>query len=162
MKNYLNEKTWHELFEWGIFIKGIDGLIETIAGFSLLLVSKIALNNIFIFLAKGELVEDPKDFFVTYISAYLQHLSVDTKIFVALYILIHGLVKIFLAVMLYKEKLWVYPIAIWFEMLFIAYQTYRFIYNHSLLLAVFIIFDMLFLLIIWHEYRNKINLKTVG
>jgi uncharacterized membrane protein len=159
MHGLMKEKIWHEFFEWGIFLKGIYGFFEALVGLSLLFISKIILLDAFFFLAKGELLEDPNDSFLNAIYGFLQHLPFDTKLFIALYILFHGLVKIFLAVMLYWEKLWAYPVAIGFEILFIAYQIYRFIGNHSYLLAAFILIDVVFLIIIWHEYRYKLSLR---
>jgi uncharacterized membrane protein len=151
------EKNWHDIFEVGILIKGIYGFVEVIAGLSLLFINTATLNNIFIALAKSELLEDPKDYFVNYFYLFLQHVSIDTKMFIALYILAHGAVKIFLAITLYKEKLWAYSIAIYFEIAFIAYQGYRLIYNHSPALMIFLLFDIIFLIIVWHEYNYKLN-----
>ena len=37
--------------------------------------------------------------------------------------------------------------------LFIAYQLYRFIYTRSLGLIVLTVFDLLVMVLVWHEYR---------
>jgi|SRR5581483_897331 len=157
---FFAEKQWHEWFELGIFLKGIYGVMEAVTGLSLFVISKAILLDLFFFLAKGELLEDPNDSFLNATYGFLQHLSFDAKAFVATYILVHGLIKIFLAIMLYREKLWAYVAAIGFEVLFIGYQVYRFAGNLSWILAVFIVLDVLFLIIIWHEYRYKANMPN--
>jgi uncharacterized membrane protein len=156
---YLKIKDWwHALFEYAIVAKGFIGIWETISGFLILFISKAEFNSLFSSLARNELLEDPHDFFINFIAQNLQTLSLDTKIFIAIFILIHGILDIFLVVQLYRNKIWAYLLAIAVMLIFIGYQIYRIVLYHSLILIVITIFDLLLVGLIWHEYKHQKNL----
>lgn len=150
----------HRVFEFGIFIKAINGGIETVSGFLILFVSKTTFYNIFLLLARRELLQDPNDPLVRFLDHRLLHLSAGTKEFAALYILAHGILNIFLAIFLFRDKLWAYPAAIGFNSLIIGYQIYRVAYHHSPVLAFITAFDILFVALAWHEYHYIINQRS--
>ncbi len=160
LKNFLVEKNWHRLFEVGITLKGLNGILETVSGCLVLLVSKNAFNTVFIHLTRNELLEDPHDRFIHFLAHALQHLSTNTKTFAALYILTHGILNIFLAIQLYRERLWAYLVTIGAIILFMVYQVYRISHTHSLALTVITIWDALFILITWHEYKYRKHITS--
>jgi uncharacterized membrane protein len=82
-----------------------------------------------------------------------QNFSVSSQHFYAFYLLSHGVVKIFLVIGLLKNKLWSYPASLAVMSLFIVYQLYRFFYTRSLGLIVLTVFDLIVMILIWHEYR---------
>lgn len=147
------QKHFHRIFELGIFLKAVNGVIEIISGSLVLFVSKTTFYRIFLLLARRELFEDPNDKVVIFASRFLLHLSADTKIFVAAYILAHGLVNIFLAFGLHRRKPWSYPAAIAFISAVIVYQIYRVAVHHSLTLAAITVFDCFFVWLTWREYK---------
>ncbi len=149
------EKYWHGFFELGIFIKGFNGIWEMISGITFLFFSKNALTRFFFLLARGELLEDPNDRVVGYIANLLQNISNDTKIFAAIYILGHGILNAFLAIQLYRNRLWAYPVTVGAMMIFIGYQIYRVVLHHSLTLLILTVLDALFVVLVLHEYRTQ-------
>lgn len=151
------EKIWHQVFEFGIFIKAINGVIEIITGVSFLLISKTTLNNFFLYFSGAELLEDPNDWLIRFLVNSLQHLSNDAKVFASIYILFHGLLNLLLVIGLYREKFWVYLVTIYATLIFLSYQIYRFIHTHGLGLLIIIIFDLAFILVLWHEYRYHLK-----
>ncbi len=153
MKLKLKEEQIHFLFKIGVVIKGIDGALEAIAGFALFFTSTAVLRNLVDWLTAGELQEDPTDFVATHVVHFFQHLSVNTKYFAAIYLLVYGIVKIGLVAGLLRGKLWAYPTALIVLGLFLAYQIYRFSHTHSLLLGFFSLIDLAILVLIWRDYR---------
>jgi uncharacterized membrane protein len=149
------ENALHRIFEFGIFIKGFNGVWETISGFFILFLSKATLDNLFYWLAGKELLEDPNDLFIGFLSRFLENLSHNTQIFIAVYILIHGLLNLFLAIQLYRDKIWAYLATISIMIIFIFYQVHRIILHHSVTLTIITIFDILFIILTWHEYDRK-------
>lgn len=147
------QKYWHALFELGVFIKGLNGVWETISGLLILFLSKSTLNNWFLLFTGNELLEDPNDKFINFLAQSLKNLSSETQTFVAIYLLLHGLLNIFLVVQLYRDRHWAYPATIGVIVLFMSYQVYRIIIYHSLILTAITIFDALFIILIWHEYK---------
>jgi len=155
-----NQKTENFLrliFKFGIFIKGFDAVWEITSGLFVLLTSKIAINKLFYFLSNKELLEDPNDIFFNFLFKFLENLSHNTQIFIAIYILLHGLLNLFLAIQLYRDKLWAYLATIMVMIIFIFYQIHRIILYHSVVLTAITIFDILFIILIWHEYKCKKN-----
>jgi len=153
------EYYWHRLFEIGVVIKGINGAIETISGTLILLISKVTLYHVFTYFTRGELLEDPTDGFMQFLSFHLQTLSNSTKTFAAIYILLHGILNIFLATQLYRQRLWAYLITIGCMLLFMVYQIYRVTHTHSVILSVITLFDFIFIVLAWHEYQYRKDLE---
>lgn len=153
------EKTWHWIFEGALLIRGINGVLETIFGAFIIYTNKDVLNRLFVKLTQSEYREDPTDRVLTFLTNYLQHLSTNTKVFVAIYVLAHGLLNIFLSVQLYREKIWAYQTTLIILVGFLLYQIYRTSVHHSIVLTVLTILDCLFIILLWHEYQYK--LKTL-
>lgn len=153
----LRKKYWHEFFIIGIIIKSLTGLVETLSGFVLLLISPGLLINILGRLSHGGQIVDADDLLLGYAYQYLQHLTVANKIFAGLYILFHGIINLLLVLGLIKEKLWAYLIAVGVLSSFILYQLFRIALAHSPLLETLTVLDFLFVIVIWHEYNYQIR-----
>jgi len=151
----MSQRQVHRLFAASVLIKGVDGVLETIGGILLIFVSPSALNSLVITFTAHELSEDPDDWFATTLRHAVDNLSSDTKLFVSAYLIAHGLVKVFLAAGLLREKLWAYPAALWFLGIFLLYQLYRFSHTHSLGLLALSAFDLFVTALVWLEYRSQ-------
>ena len=76
-------------------------------------------------------------------------------IFGAIYLLVHGAVKIVLVIALLLNKLWAYPSMIIVLLIFIGYQLYRIALQPSAALALLSAFDVLIVTLTWLEYRRQ-------
>lgn len=157
----LKEIYWDNLFKIGLFLKGLNGLWETIAGSILLLLSQARLDSLFLRLVRGELLEDPHDRLVNFLALKLQHLSVGAQTFAGIYILIHGLLNLFLVINLYRDRIWAFKVSMVAVSALALYQLYRFNHTHSTILMAVTIFDIFYLSLTWHEYRYHHG-KKVG
>ncbi len=153
MPSKLSQQQRHRLFAAGVFIKGLDGVLETIGGVLFLFVDPNALSNLVISFTAHELSEDPDDWFATTLRRLVHNLSSDSQLFVSVYLVAHGLIKVLLAAGLLREKLWAYPAALWFLGIFISYQLYQFSHTHSLGLLTLSGFDVSVAALVWLEYR---------
>jgi uncharacterized membrane protein len=131
----------------------VAGLAETIGGLLVLFISQKLLDSFVFFLTAPELAEDPEDRIANYLSSAIQHFSADTKVFASVYLVVHGLVKLFLVTGLLRNRLWAYPLSLWFLGVFIVYQCYRFTHTHSISLVLLTVFDLVVVFLIWREYR---------
>lgn len=148
-RSYLREL----FFRVGVWLKGLDAILEIIGGVALLLVSPAFILRVVAFLTQDELAEDPRDLVANYVLHVARHLSVGTVHFAAFYLLAHGVVKVALVVALLKRVLSAYPISVIVFGAFIAYQMYRFTLTHSAGLIALSIFDLLVIGLIWLEYQ---------
>ncbi|HEY0125368.1 MAG TPA: DUF2127 domain-containing protein [Rhizobium sp.] len=149
----MNERRTHQLFEISVLLKGAHALIECIGGTVLALISTDTIVRLVNMLTQEELIGDPKDFIATHLLAWAQGFSVASQHFYAYYLLSHGLVEVLLVIGLLKGKMWAYPASLAALGLFIAYQLYRFTDTHGIGLLVLTAFDLLVMILIWHEYR---------
>jgi len=151
----VERKIEHTLFLLSVWSKGVAGLVETIGGLLLLFIPQAGLNALIIFLTAPELAEDPTDRIATFLQRMVQGLAADTKLFASGYLIVHGVIKVFLVAGLLGRRLWSYPVSLWFLALFIAYQSYRFLFTHSLWLIILTIVDLIVALLIWREYQTR-------
>ncbi len=142
----------HVLFRIGVWIKGLDGILELTGGTLFLFISRSALGRVVGFLTAHELSEDPHDLLANALRHAVEHLSSDTKLFGSVYLLVHGFIKVFLVWGLLRNRLWAYPTAIAFLCAFVGYQVYRVSHHHSLGLLVLTVIDIGIVLLIVHEY----------
>lgn len=148
------QRTLHRLFLVSVWIKGLAGLLETVGGFLFFFVGQRRLEALVIFLTAPELSEDPNDWIATHLSRAVKKLSPDTKLFASAYLIIHGVIKLFLVAGLLQGRLWAYPVSLWFLAVFIAYQCYRFAHTQSIWLVLLSVFDLVVAFLIWREYRG--------
>jgi uncharacterized membrane protein len=151
----LKQKFWHALFEASVLIKAINGVWETLSGFAILFLSKDALNHAFLKITSRELIEDPNDRIMNFLTLGMQHLSTGTKNFAGVYILAHGIINLFLAYNLYKERMWSFGVSLAFFSLSVVYLIYKASIHPSPFLIALIIFDIIFNYLTWHEYKYR-------
>ena len=142
------------VFDVSITLKGLDGVLEVIGGLLLLFLTPHRLNAIVAFLTQHELSEDPKDFLATHLLSYAHSYTASTALFLALYLLSHGIIKIILVVALLQQRLWAYPWAIVFLSVFIVYQIYRLALHLSPGLLALTLFDIFIVGLTVLEYRK--------
>jgi uncharacterized membrane protein len=144
----------HYLFELGVSLKFLNGILELIGGLVLLFISPESLTKLAAMLLTNELFEDPKDLVAKTLLQAVRDLSASTQFFASIYLLVHGIVKVGLVVALWKKKLWAYPLAGVVLTLFTIYQVYLFSHSGSLFQLFLTAVDVLILLLLWSEYRR--------
>jgi uncharacterized membrane protein len=156
MRNPVHREIFlYRLFMFGMWVKGIDGVLETVGGVLLLFVSPTRLDQLVIGLTQHELVEDPRDVIATALRHATAQLSANTALFASLYLIAHGVVKVVLVVGVLHGKRWAYPAAIGLLCLFIVYQLYRLTYAASVGVFLLTLFDLVIVGLTWHEYRLR-------
>ena len=137
-------------------LKSLFGLFEILAGLLLAASGKLVTDNFIIALAQQEIVDDPNDFIANHIISAANTLQTGANLFAIFYLVFHGVINLALAMALFKNRLWAYPVAIAGFAGFIIYQVYRYLHTHSEMLLALTAFDVLLLIFIALEYRNKI------
>jgi uncharacterized membrane protein len=154
-------KDWLDrLFEIGIILKGLDGVLEVIGGLLLLVVSPATIDRMVTNLTQHELSEDPHDFLATHLLRTAHGLTGSAVLFGAVYLLAHGLVKVILVTALLKNQRWAYPWTIAFLGVFIAYQVYRLSFHPSVGLTGLTIFDTVIAWLTYREYRKQLKVAS--
>ena len=148
------QRVIHILFDIGVIGKAGDGLLEIFGGGLLLFVNPQQLNWIARIATQHELSEDPNDVLARFLIRSLQQLSPATKVFAAVFLLWHGVVKVVLIWALLRKQWWAYPLAIVAFGLFLVYQMYRYLHTSSLWLLALSILDVFVIVLTWLEYKR--------
>jgi uncharacterized membrane protein len=153
-KGHSQQPVLHYLFELGISLKLLNGLLEVVGGIFLFFTSPESLSKLAAKLLTNELLEDPKDLVANTFLHAAQQLSANAQIFASVYLLIHGIVKVGLVIALWKKKPWAYPLAGIVLALFTGYQVYLFYHSGSLFQLFLTAVDVVILLLLRSEYKR--------
>jgi uncharacterized membrane protein len=147
-------------FRTSLYLKGLDGLLETFGGILLLLIKPEQINHFAKWITQGELSQDKHDFIANHILKTAHNLTGASLIFGALYLLSHGLVKIVLVFEVLRGHLWAYLALITVTALFVVYQVYRLTIKFSVSLLLLTVFDLLIIYLTQKEYRRHLAAKA--
>ena len=142
-------------FEVSIILKGLDGLLELIGALLLLFVSPATINHLIARLTQHELSQDPHDLIATHLMRFGNGLTGAAVKFAAVYLLVHGAVKVFLIAALLRNKLWAYPWLIITLVVFIGYQLYKIALDPTVSLIALTIFDAFVVWLTWREWNKQ-------
>ena len=143
----------HILFIASILLKGVFAVLEILAGVALLVSSPGLLTQFIHFMFHNRLVADPNDPLATYALRQLHEFDMTRHMFVGIYLMLHGLVKVGIVAGLYSERLMAFPIGITVLGIFIAYEFERFVATHSLVLLALSVLDAFIVVLAWREYQ---------
>lgn len=157
-----DEKKVHFAFEISLTLKGAFALVEIATSIFAYFVSRQFLIALVHAITRAELTEDPRDFVANYLFHAAQDLSVSSQHFTAFYLFIHGIIKLWLIIGLWRKKSGYYPAAIAIFGLFIIYQVYRYSFTHSPLLLFITALDAIVIGLTWIEYQNLRHISHNG
>jgi len=135
-------------------LEGLDAALEIAGGIWLWAVNPGWIVRAVGLVTQDEIAEDPHDFVASYLRHATSHFSLGSDHFMAIYLLGHGIIKIFVVVALLRNKLWAYPVAMIVFGGFVVYQAYRFALTGSAGLIVLTVVDSIVIWFIWLEYRT--------
>ncbi|MGA2083316.1 MAG: DUF2127 domain-containing protein [Holophaga sp.] len=143
-------RTWNAC----ILVKGIHSVFEIGCAAFVWLVKPETLGSWVRTVTKSELAEDPQDFVASWALQASGQYSFDVQHFVVFYLLIIGFTNMVLITLLWRRKLWSYPVMVGVLVLFIAYQAARWTRTHSMILILLSVFDLLMIWLTLKEYRR--------
>ena len=152
----LDRALLHRIFRISILMKGIDGILETVGGLLLLFINKHSIAAAVRTLFSHELAQDPSDIVARFLIRLTENMSLNTRLFGALYLLIHGVIKIFLVGSLWRRKLWAYPLAGVILVVFVIYQIFRIVHSYSVMLLILTVIDIVIIVLLRFEYRRLV------
>jgi len=155
MEPIIKEKSIFRIFEISLFLKGLNGLIEIIGGILIWTINKKEIVYFILNLTENSLSDNPNDFVSNFIVNTIGDFASGSQLLFVVYLLLHGFIKLFLILCLFRNKLWAYPTSIVIFSLFIIYQFYNYYFTHSLELLVWTSLDVIIVILTMHEYRVR-------
>ena len=156
------ERSLLRLFDIGLVVKAIDGALEAVGALLILFVPPMLVLRVVEFATGGELAQDPEDPIASWLREAGHAFAVHTHYLVAIYLFVHGVVKIILVYGIFAKKKYAYQTFIGALGVFAAYEAYRAIGTHNWFLAALAIFDILLMSLAAHEHgvRRRILLAS--
>lgn len=148
------------LFDAALILKIVNGALETLAALLVLFVPPTFVIKVAEWATSGELAQDPDDPIATLIRSTAHAFTIHTHYLLALYLALHGIVKIALVIGIFAKKRIAYPLFMVALTLFGAYELYRGLLLNELLLQALGAFDFALLLLTAYEYRRKYPLPA--
>lgn len=143
-----------KIFEGGILLKGVSGLLEFAGGLLLLFIQPVAIHDFITFLTQRELLEDPNDKIAYVLLQATQNFGPDNRTFLIAYLWIHAVIKLVAVIGILKNQLWAYPFSLLSLGLLVIYQTYAIYVHASIGMVLLTVFDIFILALIWREYKK--------
>lgn len=151
-----HHKLFHRAYYVGVAIKGFDGTVELLAGIALLLSPTIIHHSLTMVAQRAQRHPGHVYQLIAEYVARLDHdLSRAGLIFLIIFLIGHGVVKLVLVYCLLRRILWAYPYALGVLTLFLVYQLYvTFQDPGSLGLWFFTILDAVIIWLVWGEWKD--------
>jgi len=139
-----------------IAIKGIDGGIETLLGLIIWLSGPARWYAFLLHFNAPELLEEPGNHrFIELVRSGANNLLHSSISFIVAYLVIHGLLKLALAMVLLRGGgRWIYPVATAILLGFIGFMSYHLSEHYSNWVLGFALFDFITLLLVLNEWRQ--------
>jgi len=154
LNNILNKRNIDVSFHIGLILKGLYDIGEVLCGILLIFLNPERMSKLITFISKNELHEDPNDFVMNYLVSFSHVFSIGMQHFTSFYLLSHGIVKILILILLWRKRLWAYPLSCLIFIFFIVIQIQRFSQTHSIMLLVLTLIDIVMVVLTILEYRN--------
>jgi uncharacterized membrane protein len=143
------------LFDLALILKIINGAFEMLAALLILFIPPTLVIRLAEFATSGELAQDTDDPVATTIREAAHSFAIHTHYFLAIYLALHGIIKVLLVIGIFAKKKIAYPLFMIALACFGAYEAYRGFTRHELLLQALAVFDLSLLLLTSHEYRRR-------
>lgn len=146
----------HLAYLGAIAIKGIDGLVEAIAGLTLTLVSSRQLYHFAVWATAPEIARHPDSHAVHAIRHNAYGLTHAHHRFAIVYLLAHGALKLALVINLFIEHMWIFPASAVVLLGFILFMGAKLMAHWSPWLFAFALFDAVTLALVLNEWRVRL------
>lgn len=153
-KWYHPSSLFDKFFEGGVILKGIDGALEVLGGIFVIFLTPQVVHDFLAWVTQKEITEDPHDTLANFILHLGDHFNVGNKWFAAIYLLIHGGIKLVAVYGLLRNQRWAYPFSLITLGLLLLYQLVSIAVHPSIGMTLLSIFDVVILWLIWREYRK--------
>lgn len=140
----------HVSFDIGILLKAIEAIIEILLGIGLIFITPTIMENVGDYITEFMTNAPFADIMAEFAYSY----SVDAQRFIVFYMLSHGIVKLVVIFMLWRQKLLAYPLSIGMFSFFIIYQIYHHETINSFILISLTILDIIMIVLTVLEYRR--------
>jgi len=143
------------VFDLALWVKVVNGALEMLVALLILFVPRGVIIKLAEFVTSGEIAQDANDYVATTLISMAHTYAVHTHYLLALYLTLHGGIKVLLVGGIFMKKKIAYPLFVVALALFGAYEAFRGFVLHERLLQLLAVLDLGLLLLTVHEYRRR-------
>ena len=143
------------VFKISVILKGLDALVEIIGGVLLLFVTRSDITHFASWLTRNPLARGSHNHIATLINHSAQQLVHISTLLGAIYLLSHGIIKMFVIINILRDKYWAYPMLIVVLLGFSIFQIISIVSSHSIALSLLTAFDIFVMILTWFEWQRK-------
>ena len=151
---------FHGIFAVVVVAKALDGLVEIASGATLVLAKAGTILEWVNWMTQSEILEDPHTLYASILRNWASRFGYDAQLFDGHYLLVHGTVKLVLALLLLTERGWVFPLALVLFTALVAFLAIHLVTNWSWPSAVFAALDILTIAVIAKEWLSVRRLRS--
>jgi|SRR5579862_4513862 len=137
-----------------VAVKGIDGMIETVAGVVVAVLGTEGVYELVIRFTAPELDLHPASKTIHLLRRGASDLSHASSRFIVIWLLVHGILKLALAIELLRGRSWIFPVAAIVLSAFVAFMAYKLVIHYSAWLLAFALFDLVTVALVLNEWRS--------
>jgi uncharacterized membrane protein len=145
--------TW--FFDLALMLKLVDGGLEILVAILSLVTSPKLVIRMATFITGGELAQGPSDPVASLLRNAAHSFAIHTHYLFAIYLVLHGGVKVLLVLGILAGKKIAYPLFMGALALFGTYEAYRGFVDHNIFLQILAVLDLSILLLTSYEYRRR-------
>ncbi|MBW4042578.1 MAG: DUF2127 domain-containing protein [Acidobacteria bacterium] len=139
----------------GLILKGVDGLVELLAGIPLAFFTHGQIGSLARAITAEELREDPHDLIANLVLHGAAAITSGTALFAAIYLIVHGVVKLAIVISLVVGAHRIYPWAIAALIGFVVFQLVELVSRPSVGVALLTVLDVVIIGLTWREWRQR-------
>lgn len=143
----------HWAFEASLLIKGLLASAEGLGGLSLLFLPNAPIARLVDWMTRNEITQEPNEKVAQWVQHGMAAFTLETQHFYALYLCLHGGIKLAMVIGLARKIIWGYPAAIVILAGFVAYQLHHYFLSPSPVLLALSALDTLMIGLVWREFR---------
>jgi uncharacterized membrane protein len=151
---YNEQGVLHKAFILGVLLKGLNAVLQIAGGAALLLVPPETVISWLTQMTPEKYLMDPDSILVKTVLDFGDYCTTEGKIFLSVYLLSHGIMKMIVIGFLLLGYRWAYPAMGILLIGFIVYQVYKYSFTHSYWLIWLTVLDLFLLFLTWMEYRH--------
>jgi uncharacterized membrane protein len=150
------------LFRLAMLVKGIDGAVELLGALTVLAVPGVVVHRLVTEVLARDLLGPADGSLAHRLTAAADTFTSGGRTFAAVYLSLHGVIKLVLVVALLRHVRTAYPVAVVILAGFVGYELIRAVRTGSLLLPVLAAIDVAVIVLVVREYRMLRAVETVG
>jgi uncharacterized membrane protein len=134
--------------------KGLFAVGECVSGLVLYFATDESIRAFNRWILKSRVFAESADVRLDFFRHLLENMQLDAKTFVAVYLILHGLLKVAIVLGLLSGHRRAYPLALVGLGLFVLYQLYHYAMHGNVIIVVLAALDVFIMLLVWREWGD--------